>query len=184
MSLVDTKDFTGEVKDIKIIDEKNVVYCSNFDININEWFNEYENIEIFKMNMKKNLGATCLSQFSLSLEIQSSKTPQEKGDLFFNQILNFYLSNYYSNALTACFKSENQSEKVNLSFLSNTYLQMFQNFYRDILEFLKEKQYIIVDLSNLQSLIHSFYIFSLQEYQNIMKKIESDQIQLTEKSLA
>lgn len=69
MSLVDTKDFTGEVKDIKIIDEKNVVYCSNFDININEWFNEYENIEIFKMNMKKNLGATCLSQFSLSLEI-------------------------------------------------------------------------------------------------------------------
>ena len=40
----------------KILESKTICYCSNFDININEWFNEYENIEIFKINMKKNLG--------------------------------------------------------------------------------------------------------------------------------
>ena len=39
-----------------MIEAKTVCYCSNFDLNINEWFNEYENIEIFKLNMKKNLG--------------------------------------------------------------------------------------------------------------------------------
>lgn len=39
-----------------LIEAKTICYCSNFDINVNEWFNEYENIEIFKLNMKKNLG--------------------------------------------------------------------------------------------------------------------------------
>lgn len=42
--------------DLKVIESKTVCYLSNFDLNINEWFNEYENIEIFKINMKKNLG--------------------------------------------------------------------------------------------------------------------------------
>lgn len=42
--------------DFKVIESKTICYCSNFDLNINEWFNEYENIEIFKINMKKNLG--------------------------------------------------------------------------------------------------------------------------------
>lgn len=42
--------------DVKVIESKTICYCSNFDLNINEWFNEYENIEIFKINMKKNLG--------------------------------------------------------------------------------------------------------------------------------
>ena len=46
-------DFTP---DEKVIESKTICYCSNFDLNINEWFNEYENIEIFKLNMKKNLG--------------------------------------------------------------------------------------------------------------------------------
>lgn len=40
----------------KVIESKTICYCSNFDLNINEWFNEYENIEIFKINIKKNLG--------------------------------------------------------------------------------------------------------------------------------
>ena len=40
----------------KVIESKTICYCSNFDLNINEWFNEFENIEIFKLNMKKNLG--------------------------------------------------------------------------------------------------------------------------------
>jgi hypothetical protein len=47
---------TFECSDLKVIESKTVCYCSNFDLNINEWFNEYENIEIFKLNMQKNLG--------------------------------------------------------------------------------------------------------------------------------
>ena len=30
------------------IKEKLVYYCSSFDLNVKEWFSEYENIEIFK----------------------------------------------------------------------------------------------------------------------------------------
>jgi hypothetical protein len=50
----------------KIIESKTICYCSNFDLNINEWFNEFENIEIFKLNMKKNLGipfSKCLTYY-------------------------------------------------------------------------------------------------------------------------
>lgn len=42
--------------DSKVIETKTICYCSNFDLNVNEWFNEYENIEIFKLNLRKNLG--------------------------------------------------------------------------------------------------------------------------------
>jgi len=49
--------------DLKIIESKTICYCSNFDLNINEWFNEYENIEIFKINMKKNLGINSINTF-------------------------------------------------------------------------------------------------------------------------
>ena len=44
------------MSDTKVIESKTVCYCSNFDLNVNEWFNEYENIEIFKINVNKNLG--------------------------------------------------------------------------------------------------------------------------------
>jgi hypothetical protein len=53
--------------DIKVIESKTICYCSNFDLNVNEWFNEYENIEIFKLNMKKNLGKLSCSNFSVFL---------------------------------------------------------------------------------------------------------------------
>jgi len=42
--------------DSKVIETKTICYCSNFDLNVNQWFNEYENIEIFKLNLRKNLG--------------------------------------------------------------------------------------------------------------------------------
>lgn len=46
----------NEPAGVKLVESKTICYCSNFDLNVNEWFNEYENIEIFKINMKKNLG--------------------------------------------------------------------------------------------------------------------------------
>lgn len=41
--------------DVKVVESKTICYCSNFDLNVNEWFNEYENIEIFKLNLKRDL---------------------------------------------------------------------------------------------------------------------------------
>ncbi len=49
------------MSETKVIESKTVCYCSNFDINVNDWFNEYENIEIFKINVNKNLGKQTLS---------------------------------------------------------------------------------------------------------------------------
>lgn len=40
----------------KVVQEKLVYYCSSFDLNVNEWFTEYENTEIFKRRMKLKLG--------------------------------------------------------------------------------------------------------------------------------
>lgn len=31
-------------------------YCSSFDLDVNEWFNEYENTQIFRKRMKEKLG--------------------------------------------------------------------------------------------------------------------------------
>lgn len=40
----------------KVIHEKLIYYCSSFDLNVNEWFTEYENTLIFKKRMKLKLG--------------------------------------------------------------------------------------------------------------------------------
>lgn len=40
----------------EIISQRRICYYSNFDININDWFMEFENIQIFKTNVQKNLG--------------------------------------------------------------------------------------------------------------------------------
>ena len=90
----------------KVIESKTICYCSNFDLNINEWFNEYENIEIFKINIKKNLGknifdlpnlGTMWLQYfreAIALKLDSTKF-RKREDYFFTVIFNFYLVNYY-----------------------------------------------------------------------------------------
>ena len=53
--------------------------------------------------------------------------------------------------------------------------------------YFKSKNYQIKDQTLLKQLVHTFSYVSMNEYSNIMKKIESDekyQIQLTEKALA
>ena len=48
---------------------------------------------------------------------------------------------------------------------------MFEKYHLD----LSERGYTILDENLLKSLIHTFYFVSLKEYENILKKIESDQ---------
>jgi hypothetical protein len=39
-----------------VVEEKLIYYCSSFDLDVNEWFTEYENTEIFKRRIKVKLG--------------------------------------------------------------------------------------------------------------------------------
>ena len=41
---------------VRVLNAKKVLYCSTFDINVNDWFTEYEHIEIFNARMRRNLG--------------------------------------------------------------------------------------------------------------------------------
>lgn len=64
---------------------------------------------------------------------------------------------------------------------------MFEKYFQDVTRDLLERHYKVLDQNLLKSLIHTFYFVSLKEYENILRKIESDQkyqIQLTEKALA
>ena len=40
----------------KIVQEKMICYVSSFHLSINDWFSEYENIEILKVNLQNGLG--------------------------------------------------------------------------------------------------------------------------------
>lgn len=40
----------------KVLSEKLIFYCSDFDLNVNDWYNEFENIHIFKKRVGKALG--------------------------------------------------------------------------------------------------------------------------------
>jgi hypothetical protein len=35
----------------EVISQRKICYYSNFDLNVNEWFEEYENIQIFQDNV-------------------------------------------------------------------------------------------------------------------------------------
>lgn len=52
---------------------------------------------------------------------------------------------------------------------------MFEKYYRDQMQHLQSRNYKIIDTNLFKSLIHTFYFVSLKEYENILKKIESDQ---------
>lgn len=40
----------------KVIHQKFICYVSAFHLNVNDWFTEYEHIEIFNLNLQKELG--------------------------------------------------------------------------------------------------------------------------------
>lgn len=40
----------------KVIHQKMICYVSSFHLSINDWFSEYENIEILKVNLQNGLG--------------------------------------------------------------------------------------------------------------------------------
>ena len=41
---------------MRVLGAKNVLYSSLFDLNMNDWFTEYDKIEIFNLRMRRNLG--------------------------------------------------------------------------------------------------------------------------------
>ena len=45
-----------QVEVTRIVSERTVCYCSNFDLCEDEWFQDFKNIKIFSENLRKNLG--------------------------------------------------------------------------------------------------------------------------------
>lgn len=44
------------LREKRVLSEKLIYYCSDFDLSIVEWHNEFENIHIFKKRVYKGLG--------------------------------------------------------------------------------------------------------------------------------
>ena len=87
MQLPQSEGFQEIEGDSKVIESKTICYCSNFDLNVNEWFNEFENIEIFKLNMKKNLGKSLALVVLFTFTFLKSKYQNFKGDSEYSRSL-------------------------------------------------------------------------------------------------
>ena len=46
----------GGSSDVRVLQEKLIGYYSTFDLNIEDWFTEFENMELFRLRVKNNLG--------------------------------------------------------------------------------------------------------------------------------
>lgn len=95
----------------KVVQEKLVYYCSSFDLNVNEWFTEYENTEIFKRRMKLKLGANWVKYFYQAIEItqiiesdndndSEDFWSEETEDMMSNHCLNVAIEYYLISAKT------------------------------------------------------------------------------------
>lgn len=64
----------------RCVQEKLIYYCSSFDLNVKEWYSEYENTEIFKRRMKKlgkNLSSNSIGSKWIKLVYQSVETTSQ-----------------------------------------------------------------------------------------------------------
>ena len=43
-------------EEIKVVDTRVICYVSSFYLNVNDWFTEFENIQIFNSNLQAQLG--------------------------------------------------------------------------------------------------------------------------------
>ena len=68
---------------LRVLDAKNVLYSSVFDLNMNDWFTEYDKVQIFNLRMRRNLG-TCITSHSypcrrpVALLLQRSSQQSER----------------------------------------------------------------------------------------------------------
>lgn len=52
----------------KVIHHKMICYISSFHLNVNDWFNEYENIEIFNIQLLSKLGNRWAESFEKAVK--------------------------------------------------------------------------------------------------------------------
>ncbi|CAI2362310.1 unnamed protein product [Moneuplotes crassus] len=161
---VNLKSEEPEVKET-CVQEKLIYYCSSFDLNVKEWYSEYENVEIFKRRMKK-LGRNWIklvyqavettSQISSESGIESDELESEDTEDNINShCLNVAIEFY----LTSAKKKEEDS---------------FEDFHIGLKEYFIKKGYIIVDEPLFESLAHTFHILAETEEDNISKKKTAD----------
>ena len=51
---------------------------------------------------------------------------------------------------------------------------MFEMYYKDVTNHLRQRRYRVMDQNLLKQLIYTFFSYSIKELTNILKKIESD----------
>lgn len=61
-----SESFSGEKI---VLAERVICYCSNFDLNFNEWFQMHENMLLLYRNLLKNLGKKILNKLIVILNL-------------------------------------------------------------------------------------------------------------------
>eukprot|EP00347_Sterkiella_histriomuscorum_P014919 403359011 len=187
----------------EIISQRKICYYSNFDINVNEWFEEFENIQIFKHNVQKNLGNLWVQYFIFG-DKQAQEDLNEVSCQHLQVLLECFLlevpqvpseidSQIQSNkdvtyqqeitsSLTGAVplkKQESSGQLLSSNQRFNEHLKFEQFFDIALLWFTTSKShspcYEIIDQQTFKSLLHTFYFVAMKEMSNITKKRVSDE---------
>jgi hypothetical protein len=75
-----------------VLQEKLIGYYSEFDIDINDWYTEFENMEIFRARVKNNLGADWFEYHTQTLTPQA-RTEEELPEYEDETLLSSHMSN-------------------------------------------------------------------------------------------
>lgn len=184
-----------KIQEKRVTYEKLICYISAFHINVNDWFSEYENIEIFNMNLQKSLGAAWVSQIRQAIKsphqlthrgvkqflpMLSSRCPQDEEKEYQPQDSEHYHL-LFSQYLTTKYQATNIAEahmtysQIQSAKLFNNYEPQLQVFFNDALSYACSKGYQVQDIEILKKAVSMFFQTAQSQYELILKKIESDQ---------
>ena len=139
----------------QIMEEKTILYYSDFEINVNDWCTEYENLTIFKMNLKKLLGESWSIYISLHMKALPQPNPHS----------------------ISMFKKNILDLSIQFFLLINRTLPIFEDFYPNFIDYSKYHNFVITNnTGQLESLMKSFHIAAGEANTKMLKKIENDRL--------
>mmetsp|Transcript_29386 Transcript_29386/g.44399 ORF Transcript_29386/g.44399 Transcript_29386/m.44399 type:complete len:185 (+) Transcript_29386:967-1521(+) len=180
--------------------EKLICYVSAFHLNVNDWFQEHENLEIFNQNLQTHLGACWVLKIRDSMKSPSQVQKESVADQ--TQPLTSSFFNPFSQAKKADEKEEvlpgscehyfllftlflmttYQATNIAEAYMTFQHLKtdsvvsqrMMPVFVNDALSFACGKGYQIKDMALFKEATQAFFEGALIQYEKILKKIESD----------
>ncbi len=137
--------------------ERMILYYSDFEINVNDWCTEYENLTIFKMNLKQVLGDSWNIYISLLIKPLPLPTPQNTTYTFKKNILDLSMQFF---------------------LLINRTLPKFEEFYENFMEYAVYHNFAVYNNAGgqLESLMKNFHIAAREAYEKMVRKIENDRV--------